>query len=269
MTKKWILRVTAIVLAIAIIAAIIPGTASAKQIEPPGIAFGKWTVGTERSFDFSMTTYPNWLQIMDINVTELTAAGQVCHPFRGGQFGWMADIRQLVGKEWVKVPTTQGFLFGPEGSYFACVTAPAAGTYAFFAYFDESKAPKSAFNQKVCQYQDWVAYFWYHGDSYPWDTGYSLEIHLANDPSGFPTGKTVTYEILGDYPITGLEGLPQTGSTTSWDDGEIYATFTDYIFDGDFSSIPDFTNSIKVTTGGCSYTLPLSNQTYCDVFGCD
>jgi hypothetical protein len=103
---------------------------------------------------------------MDTNVTALTAAGQVCHPFRGGQFGWVGDIRQLVGKDWVKVPTTQGFLFGSDGSYFACAAAPAAGTYAFFAYFDESRVPKPVFNQKVCQYGDWVAYFWYHGDGY-------------------------------------------------------------------------------------------------------
>lgn len=203
---------------------------------------------------------------MDKDVTDIAVSGQICHPFRGGQFGWVGDIRQLVGKDWVKVPTTQGFLFGSDGSYFACAAAPTAGSYAFFAYFDESKAPKSASNQKVCQYNNWVAYFWYHDDEYDWDPGYSLEIRLASDPAGFPLGKTVTYEILDDYPIPGLAGLPRTGSTTSWDDGEIYATFTDYVYDGNFGDIPDFTNRIKVTTGSCSYILPLTNQTYDDVF---
>jgi len=59
------------------------------------------------------------------------------------------------------------------------------------------------------------------------DPDYSLEIHLATDSEGFPIGKIVKYQILDTYPITGLEGLPHTGTTTSWDDSEIYATFTD------------------------------------------
>jgi hypothetical protein len=58
MTKKWILRITVIIVAIALIAAIIPGTASAKKIDPPGIAHGNWTAGTESAFDFSMSTFP-------------------------------------------------------------------------------------------------------------------------------------------------------------------------------------------------------------------
>ncbi|MEA5077960.1 MAG: hypothetical protein VB013_05270 [Anaerolineaceae bacterium] len=266
MNNKWVLRTIVFIMTIALVAAVIPGSASAKKIDLPGVADGNWTIGTETAMDLSTTTYPSWLQVMDTNVTVIPAAAQICHPFRGGQFGWVADIRQLVGSEWMKVTTTQGLLAGNEGVYMACAAAPAAGTYGFFAYFDESKAPKTSFNQKICQYKDWVAYFWYHDDSYEWDPGYSLEIHLATDPEGFPTGKAVKYQILDTYPIPGLEGLPRTGTTTSWDDGEIYATFTDYIYDGDFDAIPDFTNRIKVTTGGCSYILPLSNQTYEDIF---
>jgi hypothetical protein len=99
-----------------------------------GVADGDWSTGTGVSVDLSAAPAPAWLQLMDKGVT-LPAAVTVCHPFRGGQFGWVAEIRQLVDGKWVKLATTLTWVPTTEGKLFVCADAPAAGTYALFAYY--------------------------------------------------------------------------------------------------------------------------------------
>lgn len=60
---------------------------------------------------------------------------KVCYDFRGGQFGWNGQIRMLVGGEWVSLATTQVWTPDKEGKMMACAEAPAAGTFALFAYW--------------------------------------------------------------------------------------------------------------------------------------
>jgi hypothetical protein len=288
MKKSWVTIPFAVITVIVLFVSRVPGTASATGIiQQPDIAGGSWTGGEETPLDLEGTTYPDWLQATNTNALLVTTKGEICHPFRGGQFGWVASIRQLVDGQWVKLNTTQGWMGDTEGSYLACATAQTAGTYAVFAYFDEKLAPVvesepvfalfSFFNMPMLmsyaendetsgQFTDWVAYFWYHSDYYSWTPGYSLEIYLGDDPSVFAIDKAVSYSILGDYPITGLEDMPATGTTLSWDDGSVYATFTDYVYTGDFENIPAFTNSIRVETGNGSYVIPLIHQTYDEVF---
>jgi hypothetical protein len=256
------------VLVLTMVLATVPGTVLAKPSTPSSVADGNWTVGTAAVLNLTGTVYPEWLQLMDIKGVVITAPGQVCHPFRGGNYGWTADIRQLVGDTWEKVTTTMSWVPDEDGQYMACAAAQTAGTYALFGYYDPAKDPKIIKNA-ACQYGNWVAYFWYHDDGYPWEPGYSLEVHLADDPSVFPLGETVSYTILRDTPIPGWTDLPLTGTTTSWEDGEVYATFTDYVYTGDFSDLPDFSTSIQIETGGCSYILPLTNIDFCDIYGCD
>jgi hypothetical protein len=289
MKRSWVSISTAVIVVITFFATTIPGTASAYGIiQQPDIADGSWSGGQEIPLVLEGSTYPDWLQVMNTPALQVTTPGQICHPFRGGQYGWVASIRQLTNGQWVKLQTIQGWMGDTEGSYMACTDAQGAGTYALFGYFDESLAPEpqveveavsfslfSFFDESQsleaqidaggCQYEYWTAYFWYHDDSYDWTPGYSLEVYLGEDASVFPLGMEVTYTILGDYPIEGLEGLPVTASTTSWEDGRIYATFTDFAFDGNFEDLADFNNSILVETGGCSYVIPLTHQTYDEV----
>jgi hypothetical protein len=101
---------------------------------------GTWSAGTETPIDLTAAPAPYpWLQLLG-NGAVLTAPGKLCRDFRGGQFGWTADIRELVNGKWIKVPTTQGWLNGEEAPYTACAVAPSAGTYAFFAYYTEPEA---------------------------------------------------------------------------------------------------------------------------------
>lgn len=288
MKKSWVTIPFAVIMVIVLFASRVPGTVNAMGvIQQPDIAEGSWTGGEETPLVLEGTTYPQWLQATNTNALLVTAKGEICHPFRGGQFGWVASIRQLVDGQWNKMDTVQGWMGDTEGSYKACAQALTPGTYALFAYFDEKLAPVveeepefqlfsffgapmlmsfAEFDETEGQYTNWVAYFWYHSDYYSWEPGYSLEIYLGDDPSVFALDKAVSYTILGDYPIAGLEDMPATGTTLSWDDGNVYATFTDYVFTGDFESIPNFTNSIRVETGNGSYILPLIHQTYDDVF---
>ncbi len=265
--KKFTLSLLAVLMVFVLAAVNVPGTAIAKPVANEPIAEGNWIGGTELAFDFSLTTIPSWLQVLDLNVVNTNKSGEICHPFRGGQFGWVADIRQLVDGKWLKTTTTQGWKPNADGSYFACATVPSAGTYALFGYFDASKAPVQDKDKCKFDTKNWKAYFWYHSKYYPWPEGYSLEIFLA-DNKGFEEGIPVTYTILGSYPIQGLKELPKSDTTLTWYDGDIYATFTDYVFTGNFDAIPSFSNKIRVEVGDCSVILPLKKITYCDVFGC-
>ncbi|NSW53934.1 MAG: hypothetical protein HPY85_15645 [Anaerolineae bacterium] len=261
MKKLWLVVLAA---ALVLVLVNVPGSVSAIFIPPSDpVAGGAWTGGTPVPVDFSGTTYPNWLVPMDTTGVWVRNPEHICHPFQGGQDGWVADIRVLVGKQWEPVTTTQGWMPDEEGTYMACATAPGWGTYALFGYFDEARAPKAAFDESVCDYEDWMIYSWWHGSTYPWPVGYSLEVYLGADGE-FPLGETVTYEIVGAYPIAGF-GIPQSGSTVSWYDGDIYATFTDYVYD----ELPDpsFVRLVKVSTGGCSTVLAWdSDVTYMDLF---
>lgn len=288
MKKSWVTIPFTVIMVIVLFATRVPGTANAMGIiQQPDIAGGSWTGGEETPLVLDENTYPDWLQATNTNALLVATKGEICHPFRGGQFGWVASIRQLVDGQWLKMDTSQGWMGEPESPYMACANALTPGTYALFAYFDEKLAPVpevepvfsvfslfsfepmmsfAEFDETSGQYENWVAYFWYHSDYYSWEPGYSLEIYLGDDPSVFALDKAVSYTIMGDYPITGLEDLPATGSTLSWDDGSVYATFTDYVYTGDFEEVPDFNNSIRVETGNGSYVLPLVHQTYDDIF---
>lgn len=112
-----------------------PGGPSTGSGVTEGIADGLWTAGVESVVDLSLNPAPyTWIQLLS-KQTSITEPGKVCHPFRGGQFHWVAEIRQLVDGKWVKVPTTVEKLYGVESGLMACIQAPAAGIYALFGYY--------------------------------------------------------------------------------------------------------------------------------------
>lgn len=110
------------------------------------LAPGSWSTGTELTIDLEKYPAPyDYFQQMGQGV-KITEPGEICHPFIGGQFNWVGNIRRLVDNKWVKVATTQGWLNGVESPYVVCAQAPYAGTYALFAYYNgpkENSAPDS------------------------------------------------------------------------------------------------------------------------------
>jgi hypothetical protein len=196
------------------------------------IAPGSWSTGTE--FDVDLVKYPvpyDWMQLLTKGVT-ITEAGTICHKFRGGQFEWIGDIRQLVDGKWVKIPTTQGWLNGEEAPYMVCGTAPSAGTYALFGYFTGS-----AETRKTCNYDTSL----WSGDEY--------EGHLEiNFPYDFPIGLLVTYQILDSSPNLDAD---TTGSSYTYDDFFTYVTF----YDSYFSVDGDWWADVLVTVDGCSVVV--------------
>ncbi|NSW51104.1 MAG: hypothetical protein HPY85_01200 [Anaerolineae bacterium] len=134
--------------AILLLAGMLSSTASsvmveAKAIEPPapGVANGSWQW---TSTDVTGTIIPQF-QVPDDDGDEwslllssglqVSGATQICHPFRGGQIGWVSEIRMLVGKTWVSVPTTTAWMPDEEGELMTCASAQMAGTYAIFGYW--------------------------------------------------------------------------------------------------------------------------------------
>ncbi len=99
------------------------------------LAPNSWDSGTEVSVDFAKYPAPEWLQLL-ANPVKLPTAGKICHEFRGGQFGWVGEIRQLKDGKWVKLESTAGWVPTTEGKYMICAQASTAGTFALFGYFD-------------------------------------------------------------------------------------------------------------------------------------
>lgn len=142
--KKVVSVVFAIIFVFALLALNVPSSVQAKNdpyktAEPNlGIAEGSWIVstgtGTELDVTTSAASAPNWLQLLG-NGIKLEAGSKICHPLRGGQYGWVGEIRQLKDGKWIKLSTTNGWVPTTEGLYMSCAQAPAAGTYALFGYY--------------------------------------------------------------------------------------------------------------------------------------
>ena len=109
------------------------GVVSAGKVTPPqypGLADGSWSVGADVEIDLDAAKYPG-LQLLTRGV-KITQPVKLCHEFRGGDYGWIAEIRMLKNGVWVKQPTTMGWEPDTEGKFLACTDASAAGTYALF-----------------------------------------------------------------------------------------------------------------------------------------
>ena len=138
--------ITAIILVLVCFLAITPPKVQAKS-DPttgtnniPGIAEGSWIVleGTGTEFDVTSdaNSAPVWLQLLGKGI-KLREAKTICHPFRGGQFGRVGEIRKLEDGKWVKLPTVNKWEPNAEGVFMSCADAPGEGTYALFGYFEQ------------------------------------------------------------------------------------------------------------------------------------
>jgi len=97
---------------------------------------GVWDKGTEINIDFSFAAAPPaWLKIFSRGV-EVSEYTRICHPFKQGDNGWAAEIRQLKGAQWVKVKTDKTYIPSTEGVLNACAMVN-PGTYALFGFLDK------------------------------------------------------------------------------------------------------------------------------------
>lgn len=106
----------------------------------------KWTgavTATEISKEKITTPNVSWRQLLSDGLS-ISGPARICHPFRGGLFGWTGEIYELKGDSWRKLETTTEWVPDEEGEYMACAYAPEAGTYALFGAYH---APDT---DKVC-----------------------------------------------------------------------------------------------------------------------
>ena len=178
--------------------------------------------GAEVAIDLEAAPAPAWLQLLAKGL-KIEAPARICHPFRGGQFGWTADIRRLVNGKWVKLATTADWVPSREGKFMACAQAPAAGTYALFGYYREQTAaiaPTCLEGLRVSA----------HG--YSWNSEELRNIYFMFEPV-LPEGTEVSIEVRNDQGITVLNGsatVLANGSITiagslSYSEDEFYFDF--------------------------------------------
>lgn len=184
---------------------------------------------------YKITTTPReWYQLKSDGI-KVDGATKICHPFDEGRFGWTGAIFQLVEGAWVKLATTVGWVPTEEGNFLACAQAPAAGTYALFAYFDKAKAPVVE-----CKYDTsaWTLMMDFGGGS----------IFFYATVANLPPGTLVTYNVIGMFPAGSVSGdLSGSGTVGNIITGD--ADFLGYSLSPDPSA--DFA-LIKVSAEGCS-----------------
>lgn len=186
----------------------------------------------------TITTKPgDWYQLKSDGL-KIDGASKICYPFKEGRFGWTGAIFQMVEGAWVKLATTIGWVPTIEGSYKACAQAPAAGTYALFAYFDEAKAPVAE-----CQY-----------DLSGWSLG--MDSNGGGDyfyvsVGNLPHGTYVSYVMVGMSPAGSITGA-MSGSATA---GNLYPSDADFIY-SNVTIDPSADYAIlKVSAEGCTVNL--------------
>jgi len=134
--KKGIWLIFVLLFVIGLMAIGTPRIVQAQPIHTAVVlASGDWSSGTPVDVNFTDNPAPSWMQLLTSPV-KVTEAGKICHDFRGGQFGWVGEIRQLVDGQWLKVPVTIGWVPSTEGAFMICADVSSAGTYALFGFYN-------------------------------------------------------------------------------------------------------------------------------------
>lgn len=142
--KRWSRAGIVFALVITMVIVAVPGKVSAGTnlfFSSPDIAPGLWTwtsgaTGSEVLPDTLTVPAPAW-RLLKTNGLVLSGPAYICHEFTGDQVGWVGDIYMLNGDTWTKLVTTLEWVPTIEGHQMACAQAPAAGTYALFAYWEK------------------------------------------------------------------------------------------------------------------------------------
>ena len=115
---------------------------------------------------------PSYLELFTDGI-KISAPALICHQFDAAGHDWVAEIRQLVDKTWVKVKTTTKLdSTSGESFYMACAQAKNAGTYALFAYYHVASADAvvEPGNDDPTELSD------------KWTRGTAIPLDMANNP---------------------------------------------------------------------------------------
>ncbi len=173
----------------------------------PVLDEGNWNIGTEFTLDLTSNPAPTWLQLLSRGDV-ITSPARICHPFRGGQFKWVGEIRQLLDGQWVKIETETGYLNGSEGQFVACANAPVAGTYALFGYYTGPSEPAEQYSECSFEYDGFGKDFGLIDLNLPESylkIGFDIKANL-------PAGTIVKYKIFDVKPAGSID-KNLTGST--------------------------------------------------------
>ncbi len=185
---------------------------------------------------YTITTTPReWYQLKSDGL-KVDGATKICHPFDEGRFGWTGAIFHLVEGAWVKLATTVGWVPTVEGRFLACAQAPASGTYALFASFDQAKAPVVE-----CEY-----------DTSDWNFGIFSDLggdYFYADVDNLPFGTFVSYVIIGMSPAGSVTGAMSGNGTV----GNLLPLSGDADFLGYYVVTDGFTESLtlRISAAGC------------------
>jgi hypothetical protein len=114
---------------------------SARIGPPPTPAAGQWIVSEEDAIEGLIPQYQleaptGGYALLQSDAVKVSGYTRICHPYRGGQYGWTSEIRTLTPLGWTAVPTTSGWEPDEEGQYMTCADV-GSGTYAVFGYWDK------------------------------------------------------------------------------------------------------------------------------------
>ena len=121
------------------------------------IGNGKWIL-PESNDPFTIVKIDKELEIAPVlqqqfsEGIKIESPNLICYTFRGGDYGWVPQIRRYKNNMWVKIPTTTDHVFGIEAPLYACAEAPSSGLYALFASYTKpackvvSVAPPAGFD---------------------------------------------------------------------------------------------------------------------------
>ena len=211
-----------------------------------GIAEGSWNTGTEVKVDLTAAPAPAWLQLLTYGV-KIDAPTTICHPFRGGQYGWVGEIRQLVEGQWVKIETTNDWVPDKEGKFMACAAAPAAGTYALFGSYQGPKESGQSLPECAFEYDGFDEDYGFLGFN-PYSKEMTIGFDIIDD--GIPVGSTLKYTIIHVNPSGAISSGDLSGSSTvvmaPWGPIGVFGPIQYSSEDG-----PIFTVRVVFTSLGC------------------
>lgn len=116
-------------------------TSTPTIVQLQGIADGDWTTGEDYFGDLSAIKPPkSYMQLLG-EIVEATDKGVICHPFRGGEYGWSGNIYQLDNGKWNKKTTYFMWVPDLEGTFMACTKGIPGGIYALFGVYTEAANP--------------------------------------------------------------------------------------------------------------------------------
>jgi hypothetical protein len=208
-----------------------------------------WSTGTEVVIDLATYPAPPDQQLFGKGVV-VDEPATLCHPFDMGRFGWTGTVYQLMEGQWIKLPTSVGWVPDEEGQYMACATTSSAGTFALFAYYTRPEVTGCQYNTS-----EWYGSYFNaenYPELYPGVEGYYLDAYVE----GLPIGTKVTYRIIS---IDGYVIADPSSSTHAYlyDEEYIWADFmasSPLMWDGDWTII------MEISAAGCSKIVTVNSD---------